>query len=201
MPSITKGSDTDRANPLLKCHWAQDHRNPRDLCQLFDGLFAEAYNTRLVGGAEEPLYQVAEEAASANIIYFTRDYFASALHEVAHWCIAGEDRRRLTDYGYWYEPDGRSPEQQHDFEQVEVRPQALEWIFCCASRFPFRVSADNVQSGNGASPQFKQAIWRQVHSFCQSGLPERSQEFAAGLKGEFGGPEFLDPRHYRLDDL
>src|SRR3546814_2809228 len=48
---------------------------------------------------------------------------------VAHWCLAGAARRRQDDYGYWYAADGRDLEQQHLFEQVEVKPQALELLF------------------------------------------------------------------------
>ena len=41
--------------------------------------------------------------------------------------------------------------QQQAFERVEVKPQALEWLFnlCCGHRF--RISADNLEAGRGAS--------------------------------------------------
>ena len=61
----------------------------------------------------------AQQPGALNRIVFTHDYFASALHEVAHWCVAGPERRRLTDYGYWYAPDGRTEKQQMEFERVE----------------------------------------------------------------------------------
>ncbi len=35
------------------------------------------------------------------------DFFASALHEISHWCVAGKARREQVDFGYWYCPDGR----------------------------------------------------------------------------------------------
>ncbi len=35
----------------------------------------------------------------------------------------------LPDLGYWYAPDGRIEEQQALFEQVEIKPQAIEWLF------------------------------------------------------------------------
>lgn len=54
--------------------------------------------------------------------------FNSALHEISHWTIAGKERRLLADLGYWYAPDGRTREQQALFEQVEVKPQAIEWL-------------------------------------------------------------------------
>lgn len=55
--------------------------------------------------------------------------FNSALHEISHWTIAGAKRRLLPDLGYWYAPDGRTKEQQDLFEQVEIKPQAIEWLF------------------------------------------------------------------------
>ena len=36
----------------------------------------------------------------------------------------------LPDYGYWYAPDGRNAEQQSAFYSVEVKPQAIEALFC-----------------------------------------------------------------------
>ncbi|WP_417667272.1 elongation factor P hydroxylase, partial [Pseudidiomarina sp.] len=46
-------------------------------------------------------------------------YVVMRLLEMSHWCIAGEKRRQLEDYGYWYLPDGRDAQQQHAFEQAE----------------------------------------------------------------------------------
>ena len=108
---------------------ALDHRA---LCALFDRVFREDQNTVLVAGGEEPVYLPADERFPHHRIVFRHDYVASALHEVAHWCVAGAARRALTDYGYWYAPDGRSTERQAEFEAVEARPQALEWIFSSA---------------------------------------------------------------------
>jgi len=48
----------------------------------FDTLFGKKYNTFVMGGAEEPLYQPSDTANSRNIIYFSHDYVASALHEI-----------------------------------------------------------------------------------------------------------------------
>lgn len=62
--------------------------------------------------------------------------------------IAGEQRRLLPDLGYWYAPDGRTAEQQALFEQVEIKPQAIEWLFSKAFGRKFRVSLDNL-TGEG----------------------------------------------------
>ena len=69
------------------------------------------YGTLIVGGAKEPLYQPPVGRPRA-IIRYTRDHAQSVLHEVAHWCLAGAERRLLEDYGYWYQPPPRTTEQQ-----------------------------------------------------------------------------------------
>ena len=171
------------------------------LCELFQTLFEEKFNTCLQGGVSEPLYQPALDAKSSHCIYFSHDYFASALHEVAHWCIAGPVRRKQVDYGYWYTPDGRNTEQQLAFEQVEVKPQALEWMFCVAAGFRFRVSADNLNGIAETSSAFKRAIWQQTQAYCREGLPERGMQYALGLQRIFNGNMFIDPEAYRLDML
>lgn len=61
----------------------------------------------------------------------------------------GKERRKLEDFGYWYEPDGRSEERQRDFEKVEVKPQALEWILATAAGFRYFASADNLNGNPG----------------------------------------------------
>ncbi len=121
--------------------------NHQDLIVLFNTAFTKKQNTVLVRGDHEPIYIPAKNAAQNHQVVFAHGYFASALHEIAHWCIAGQRRRLLEDYGYWYSPDGRDEEQQTEFEKVEVKPQAIEWAFSCASGKPFSVSTDNL---NGA---------------------------------------------------
>ena len=98
----------------------------RRLEEVFNRCFLLTENTRLVGGSAEPLYRPAGDGQEQHLLYYREDYFASALHEVAHWCIAGEARRQLVDFGYWYAPEGRDSQQQRAFESVEVKPQALE---------------------------------------------------------------------------
>ncbi|WP_444910068.1 elongation factor P hydroxylase [Microbulbifer sp. TRSA005] len=161
----------------------------------------EGLNTRLCGGFSEPYYRPAGGQPSHHQVEFTLDYAASALHEVAHWCVAGEARRQLPDYGYWYAPDGRSAEQQAEFELVEVKPQALEWIFARACGLRFRVSADNLESGLGPSTSFKEAIWRQVQRYCAEGPNERARTFALALAGAFTQPDPLSGDDYQLREL
>ncbi len=167
----------------------------------FHFLFEAPYRTRLCGGAEEPLYRPAGAEGGHHSIIFTRDYLSSALHEIAHWCIAGPKRRLQEDYGYWYAPDGRDTGQQRLFETVEVKPQALERIFSFACGQVFRVSADNLQGGCGASAAFKTAIHAQTLFYCQNGLPERAAQLTQALAEAFQVSAPCDPQVYQREQL
>jgi elongation factor P hydroxylase len=158
--------------------------------RVFAACFAGEFGTRLVGGAPEPLYRPSREPGEEHRLCYREDYFASALHEVAHWCIAGPERRLRVDFGYWYLPDGRTPEQQRSFESVEYRPQALEWFFSKACGHRFRVSADNLRRAAGDLPgdraRFSRQILEQALSWREDGLPGRAARFFHGLCREFG---------------
>lgn len=172
-----------------------DHQ---DLIRLFAECFAVDYNTRLVAGGQEPEYLPATPEHPQHRIIFAHDYFRSALHEVAHWCVAGPERRLLPDFGYWYAPDGRDAEQQRTFEQVEVRPQALEWLFCVAAGHPFRVSLDNL-SGEETDPMpFQQAVHEQVMRFLSAGIPERPARFVQALARAYRSGQALAPEEFVL---
>lgn len=154
-----------------------------DLITIFNALFKASENTILVGGLEEPLYLPAHANPQDKYhrIYFRQDYFASALHEVAHWCIAGKERRQLEDYGYWYKPDGRDHAYQALFEASEARPQALECIFSKAANFPFQISIDNLMNPSADTQGFRLKVEQQVALYRQVGLPERAQLFHDAL--------------------
>lgn len=155
--------------------------------QLFRDCFLGDYRTVLLGGAEEPLYQPAPAAGELHRIYYRKDYPASALHEVAHWCIAGAARRTHLDYGYWYAPDGRDAHQQRAFEQVEVKPQALEWHFARACNRDFRLSADNLEGESVCLNGFAAAVREQARRYCSDGLPPRAALFRDRLAARFRG--------------
>ena len=155
--------------------------------RLFARCFADSHSTRLRGGAAEPLYKPAASGNGEHTIYYREDYFASALHEVAHWCIAGPERRKQLDFGYWYTPDGRSPEQQQAFERVEYKPQALEWLFSLACGYPFTVSVDNLEGYSQPDTRaFRRAIFEQAQYWRQCGLPARAQTYFLALSCHFG---------------
>ncbi len=117
----------------------------QQLIDIFNTCFSGEYNTHLVKGDDEPIYLPADEESPHHRVIFAHGYYASAMHEISHWCIAGEERRKQVDFGYWYCPDGRDALTQSQFEAVEIKPQALEWMFCVAAGFPFNVSCDNLE--------------------------------------------------------
>ena len=143
----------------------------------FNRWFAH-HHVVLVHSEADPEYFPATAHQPARIA-FAHGFFSSALHEVSHWCIAGAQRRTLPDLGYWYAPDGRTYEQQILFEQVEIKPQALEWLFTQACLRRFRVSLDNLngEAGNGVS--FKQAVFDQVQCYLDQPdtIPQDARRF------------------------
>jgi elongation factor P hydroxylase len=148
----------------------------KNLQFLFHQQFYHSEKTSLQFGAKEPFYQAPSDDNHA--IIFTRElYFSSALHEIAHWCLAGKNRRKLDDFGYWYIPDGRNKAQQLEFERVEVKPQAIECLFSWASQHSFYFSADNLNEKNSISFAFKKAIKHQIKEYSKKGLPLRAAIF------------------------
>jgi len=154
------------------------------------------------GGFDEPLYQPAAGKEQSHELRYREDFFASALHEASHWCIAGPVRRQQTDFGYWYTPDGRSAAQQRAFESVEYKPQALEWFFSRACRHPFRISVDNLSSGcHSTDDAFERRVLAQARHWCLVGLPEDGARFFVALCREFGTQEDLGRLHFSLAEL
>lgn len=153
-----------------------------DLEHIFKTCFFESYQTVLCGGANEPLYEPKQTEQEPNRIYYRYDYFASALHEIAHWCIAGEARRKLVDFGYWYAEDGRNAQQQADFEKVEIKPQAIEWAFSIACAKPFRVSIDNLLAGANNEQVFTCNVEQQLKTYEKTGFPQRAGQFIQALE-------------------
>lgn len=156
--------------------------NCQDLIAIFNDLFEQSEHTILIGGALEPVYLPGDVDHPCHRVIFTRDYFASALHEIAHWCLAGTERRKLVDYGYWYYPEGRTAEQQAQFEQAEIKPQALEYIFANAAGSRFTPSRDDFRPDtHGAAHMFADNIVKQAREYERHGMPERAALFTARL--------------------
>lgn len=74
------------------------------LIEIFNSCFADDFNTRLIKGDDEPIYLPADAEVPYNRIVFAHGFYASAIHEISHWCIAGKARRELVDFGYLNRP-------------------------------------------------------------------------------------------------
>ena len=149
----------------------------REIAGCFNVSLGRRHRVRLLGGATEPFYLPgAPDRCGWALIRYTRDFAASALHELAHWCIAGQRRRRLPDYGYWYHPPPRDPAVRDAFAAVEVPVQALESVFADACGLEFRVSIDDLSG----TPDFARSFERRVaaHRRCMAStlLPPRAGE-------------------------
>lgn len=160
------------------------------LINVFESLFAEPERTLLVAGHDEPFYQAARTHDDYHQVIFAHGFFNSALHEVAHWCIAGQQRRQWDDYGYWYAPDGRTAEQQREFERVEVRPQALEQCFTWACGRPFIVSVDNLNGDPGSTQVFERSVHELTLRMLDNPIlmPPRGRQFFTALCTVFDRP-------------
>ncbi|EAT13651.1 elongation factor P hydroxylase [Bermanella marisrubri] len=157
----------------------------QDIIDVFNACFKIDLATELVKGGEEPIYLPATPYYPYHRVIFARGFYASALHEISHWCIAGQARRQLVDFGYWYNPDGRTQDEQDEFEKVEIKPQALEWILAKSAGFHFNVSLDNLNGDLGdiedRTQRFKRALHEQVKDYLKNGLPKRAQQFSQAL--------------------
>lgn len=167
----------------------QQQHHYQQLIDLFDSCFAEEFNTRLIKGDDEPIYLPADDETPYHRIVFAHGFFASALHEISHWCVAGKARREQVDFGYWYCPDGRDAMTQSQFEDVEVKPQAFEWLFCVAAGFPFNVSCDNLEGD--VEPDriaFQRRVHARVMALLEQGIPERPARFIRALQHYYQTP-------------
>ena len=156
----------------------------------FNQLFREPEGTVLVAGAEEPFYLPGYPSQ----VFFRADYVRSALHEVAHWCVAGRYRRQLPDYGYWYRAEERDCSRQAAFYAVETHPQAIEQLFCEAFDLPFKVSVDNlsVALDDPLVTRFADAVSAQATAFRLNGLPQRAAVFRDALRNR---KEYVQGHH------
>jgi len=155
------------------------------VAEIFEGLFSARHRVKLAGGFDEPYY-LAPRRESWGEIRFRNDYLSSCLHEIGHWLVAGADRRRMDDYGYWYEPDGRDAEQQKRFYRAEIKPQAMEWALSDLCGIPFRLSRDNLGQGDDAADgdyaAFAAAVLKQKREWMERGFPARAGSFLRALE-------------------
>lgn len=188
MQAVTSDSDPLLLNELDVMPAAQWEAGVAELLECLNSWLERDWQTQLVAGSGEPVYLPATVPGGFHRIVFAHGYFSSALHEQAHWCLAGAERRMQEDYGYWYCPDGRDAVQQAAFEQVEVKPQAIEWWLASATGRQFRTSTDNLNGTPTDNLPFRQAVQRQAQQYLLEGLPPRAMQAVTSLCRRFGQP-------------
>lgn len=86
-------------------------------------------------------------------------------------------------------PDGRDASTQSQFEVVEIKPQAFDWLFCVAAGFPFNVSCDNLNGD--CEPDridFQRRVHAQVMQYLEEGIPARPASFIRALQSFYNTP-------------
>ncbi len=150
-----------------------------ECCQYLINAFASIFpGLTIKGGAEEPFYAAPRANVSATI-HFRSNYPRSLLHEVSHYCLAGDQRRNIDDFGYWYSPCGRTIEEQQRFEFVEARPQGLEKAMCEIIGVKFSPSIDDF-SGRPPTESFLQYLEIAYQEMLES-PPPSVQKALCGL--------------------
>lgn len=153
-----------------------------ELADCFNRTFARSHHTVLVGGALAPYYMPAR-APHRSIIRYREDFAASALHEAAHWCMVGRRRLALPDFGLWYVPSPRTPEQSAAFLAAECPVQALEMIFAEAAGLRFRVSVDDLDLElSGRRDSFAEEVAARARRWREDGLPVRAGILVEALR-------------------
>ena len=85
------------------------------------------------------------------------------------------------------------------FEQVEIKPQAIEWAFCVAANKPFNVSADNLNGAEADTVNFRLKVFQQVQTYLKEGFPERAQQFIEALSAFYRTSTPLTLSQFTLD--
>ncbi|WP_349928825.1 elongation factor P hydroxylase [Acinetobacter sp. A1-4-2] len=204
LTTYSTSSSAVSIDPVQRSPWASLQTEVQQVDWLilhFNHWFSHL-NVCLIKGDFEPEYFPATEDAPARI-QFAHGFFNSALHEISHWTIAGEQRRLLPDLGYWYAPDGRTAEQQALFEQVEIKPQAIEWMFAQAFGRKFRVSLDNLTGDGGDGSTFKDNVFAQVQRYFsgEAKLPRDAAHFIACICACTRGGKTLQSDEFQRDML
>ncbi len=154
------------------------------IAAVFNTLFAEPYRTVMQGGGREPLYEPPTAHSTGRVIY-TQDYPCSALHEAAHWCLAGAARRLRRDYGYWYVPGPRDVTQRARFFAAELPVQSLEAAFARAAGVRFVISADDFAAPACEFDAFAERVQQRIESMSIASLPQRARAFHTALTQTF----------------
>lgn len=169
-----------------------------EIITLFNDLYGARENTWLTRAEDDPCYLPGRGGQPRNLICFAHGFYTSALHEIAHWLLAGPDRRRLVDYGYWYQPGERSDAVRSRFFAVEKNNQSLEWFLTVAAGIRFFVSVDEPAMPAGRLQEFRRAVAERARQRVMEGLPAAAAPLLQALTGRYGTTAALSSLQERL---
>jgi elongation factor P hydroxylase len=170
------------------------------LLALLNNKYLGQFNTQVVGGFDEPFYKSSDNGNKAEI-QFSHDYIRSALHELSHWCVAGEERRELDDYGYWYAVDGRNQQQQDEFFKLEIKPQAIEWAFSIVCEVKFEASVDNLNNTVYGIEEFKENLDIQMQVYIMNGFSKRVSEIIKLMADNQAIDNYMDYISQKIQEM
>ena len=85
---------------------------------------------------------------------------------------------------------------------MEIKPQALDWLFCEAAGFPFNVSCDNLEGDFEPDRiAFQRRVHAQVMTWLEEGIPARPARFIAALQHYYQTPPLTADRFPWPEDL
>lgn len=172
-----------------------------ELATLFNTIFEASHQTVVIGTEDEPHYLPKGDGRLHHYIFYTQDSYTSLMHEVAHWCRAGLQRRQLPDYGYWYQAENRPPHAQQLYVQSESKTQALEWIFCVAAGLRLQIIPENQPHSFEPSLEFKRSIYDATLNYLRLGLSDRSDRFKQKLLSHYQRHIIFDETLFLFEDL
>ena len=150
------------------------------LIDIFSDCFRNSYDTVLVAGDDEPYYQ--PDQAMSRIKWCLRTAFLPQRYtkpRIGVLRVNSVGSSSITAIGM--NPMGVM-QQQREFEQVERKPQALEWLFSLCAGFKFDVSVDNLSGVEVDRYAFRKEVAQQLESYLETDLlPPRAKTFAKAL--------------------
>ena len=79
-------------------------------------------------------------------------------------------------------------QKQAEFENVEIKPQAIEWLLSTAAGFEFNVSVDNLNGEQTCRFDFQQRVHQQVLTLINNGFNSRTEALLKALSHFYNTP-------------
>ncbi len=126
-----------------------------------------------------------------NRIVFAHGFYASAIHEISHWCIAGKARRELVDFSATgIARMGVMPKRKASLKMLKRSRRHSTGCSVLAAGYPLNVSCDNLEGDfEPDRVVFQRRVHAQVMDYLANGIPERPARFIKALQNYYHTPE------------